>query len=81
MMKVEDVMEIMQIKMIGIIKERKDVMREQNVGQKVKIEEKRSEKDMEYMDDERRIEGEDVKMNVKYEKRGIMGKILGRREE
>ncbi len=79
MLKVEDVLEILSIPLLGIIPESQDVLRASNVGSPVTLADQRSAPAMAYLDAARRLAGEDVPMNVPSEKRGLLGKLFGRR--
>lgn len=79
MLKVEDVLEILSIPLLGIIPESQDVLRASNIGSPVTLADQRSAPAIAYQDAARRLAGEDVPMNVPSEKRGILGKIFGRR--
>jgi septum site-determining protein MinD len=79
MLKVEDVLEILSIPLLGIIPESMDVLRASNVGAPVTIADARSAPAIAYSDAARRLAGETVTMNIPSEKRGLFGKIFGRR--
>ncbi|MBN9044261.1 MAG: septum site-determining protein MinD [Rhizobiales bacterium] len=79
MLKVEDVLEILSIPLLGIIPESQDVLRASNIGAPVTLADERSAPAMAYTHAARRLSGEEVPMSVPSEKRGILGKIFGRR--
>jgi septum site-determining protein MinD len=79
MLKVEDVLEILSIKLLGIIPESQEVLRASNVGSPVTLNNPASAPARAYVDAIRRLRGEDVPMTVPSEKLGIMARLLGRR--
>lgn len=79
MLKVDDVLEILSIPLLGIIPESQDVLRASNIGSPVTLADQRSAPAMAYSDAARRLAGEDVAMSIPSEKRGILGKIFKRR--
>ena len=78
MLKVEDVLEILSIPLIGIIPESMDVLRASNVGAPVTLADAKSPPAMAYFDAARRLRGEDIPMTIPGEKRGIFAKFFGR---
>jgi septum site-determining protein MinD len=79
MLKVDDVLEILSIPLLGIIPESMDVLRASNIGAPVTLADTKSAPAMAYFDAARRLAGEEVAMTVPGEKRGIFGKIFGRK--
>ncbi|MAP19167.1 septum site-determining protein MinD [Aurantimonas sp.] len=79
MLKVEDVLEILSIPLLGIIPESMDVLRASNLGTPVTLGDARSAPALAYTDAARRLAGETVPMVIPGEKRGLFGKIFGRR--
>ncbi|RWY71889.1 septum site-determining protein MinD [Rhizobium leguminosarum] len=79
MLKVDDVLEILSIPLLGIIPESMDVLRASNIGAPVTLADSRSAAAMAYFDAARRLAGEVVPIAVPEEKRNIFGKIFGRR--
>ncbi|MEF2552578.1 septum site-determining protein MinD [Aurantimonas sp. A2-1-M11] len=79
MLKVEDVLEILSIPLLGIIPESMDVLRASNLGTPVTLGDARSAPALAYIDAARRLAGETVPMTIPGEKRGLFGKIFGRR--
>ncbi len=77
MLKVEDVLEILSIPLLGIIPESSDVLRASNLGTPVTLVE--SAPSSAYRDAARRLAGEAIPITVPGEKRGIFGKLFGRR--
>jgi septum site-determining protein MinD len=79
MLKVDDVLEILSIPLLGIIPESMDVLRASNIGAPVTIADSRSAPALAYLDAARRLTGETVPITIPGEKRGLFGKIFGRR--
>jgi septum site-determining protein MinD len=79
MLKVEDVLEILSIPLIGIIPESMDVLRASNIGSPVTLADARSAPAMAYFEAARRLTGEALPITIPGEKRGIFGKIFARR--
>lgn len=79
MLKVDDVLEILSIPLLGIIPESTDVLKASNIGAPVTLADSRSAPAIAYLDAARRLAGETVPMSIPGEKRGILGKIFGRR--
>ncbi|MCP3054890.1 septum site-determining protein MinD [Aurantimonas marianensis] len=79
MLKVEDVLDILSIPLLGIIPESMDVLRASNLGTPVTLGENHSAPALAYRDAARRLAGEQVPMSVPGEKRGLFGKLFGRR--
>jgi septum site-determining protein MinD len=79
MLKVEDVLEILSIPLLGIIPESMDVLRASNIGSPVTLADARSAPAMAYFEAVRRLTGEALPVTIPGEKRGIFGKIFARR--
>ncbi|MFD1326792.1 septum site-determining protein MinD [Mycoplana ramosa] len=79
MLKVDDVLEILSIPLLGIIPESMDVLKASNIGAPVTLADSRSAPAIAYLDAARRLAGETVPMSIPGEKRSILGKIFGRR--
>jgi len=79
MLKVDDVLEILSIPLIGIVPESTDVLRASNIGAPVTLADSRSAPALAYLDAARRLTGETIPMTIPGEKRGLLGKIFGRR--
>jgi septum site-determining protein MinD len=79
MLKVDDVLEILSIPLLGIIPESMDVLRASNLGAPVTLADKSSAPALAYLDAARRLAGETLPMTIPGEKRGLFGKIFGRR--
>ena len=79
MLKVDDVLEILSIPLLGIIPESMDVLRASNIGAPVTLADTRSVPSMAYFDAARRLAGEAVPISIPGQKQGLFGKIFGRR--
>ena len=79
MLKVEDVLEILSIPLLGIIPESMDVLRASNVGAPVTLADNKSAPAVAYFDAARRLKGETIPVTVPGDKRGFFGKIFGRK--
>jgi septum site-determining protein MinD len=79
MLKVDDVLEILSIPLLGIIPESMDVLRASNIGSPVTLADARSAPALAYFEAARRLAGEQVPITIPGEKRGIFGKIFARR--
>ena len=79
MLKVDDVLEILSIPLLGIIPESEAVLNASNLGCPVTLNAADSAPARAYLDAARRLEGDTVPMVVPMERRGLMSKIFGRR--
>jgi septum site-determining protein MinD len=80
MLKVEDVLEILAIPLLGIIPDSEEVLRASNVGAPVTLNNPTCAPSLAYKDAVRRLMGEDIAMVVPGEKRnGLIGRLFGRR--
>ena len=79
MLKTEDVLEILSIPLLGIIPESQDVLKASNVGSPVTLADPTSAPARAYMDAARRLAGETVEMQIPGERKGLFGKLFGRR--
>jgi septum site-determining protein MinD len=79
MLKVEDVLEILAIPLLGIIPESEEVLKASNLGAPVTLHAPASAPARAYQDAVRRLQGEDVKITLPVEKRGLIGRLFGRR--
>ncbi|MBW9064391.1 septum site-determining protein MinD [Rhizobium herbae] len=79
MLKVDDVLEILSIPLLGIIPESMDVLRASNVGSPVTLADGRSAPAIAYFEAARRLNGEALPVVIPADKRGLFGKIFGRR--
>lgn len=79
MLKLEDVLEILSIPLLGIIPDSEEVLRASNVGAPVTLNNPSSAPARAYFDAARRLMGEAVEMTVPTDKKGLMGRLFGRR--
>ena len=79
MLKVEDVLEILSIPLLGIIPESEEVLRASNLGSPVTISNATSVAARAYLDAARRLNGESVGMKIPSGKKSFFGKLFGRR--
>jgi septum site-determining protein MinD len=79
MLKLEDVMEILSIPLLGIIPDSEEVLRASNVGSPITLHNPASAPARAYFDATRRLMGETVEMTVPSEKKGLMNRLFGRR--
>jgi septum site-determining protein MinD len=79
MLKVDDVLEILSIPLLGIIPESEEVLRASNVGAPVTFSTNPSGAARAYFDAAKRLNGETLAMTVPNGKRGFFGKFFGRR--
>jgi septum site-determining protein MinD len=79
MLKVDDVLEILSIPLLGIIPESMDVLRASNLGSPVTLSDDRCAPSIAYFDAARRLKGEEVAMTIPGERRGFFGKFFGRK--
>ncbi len=79
MLKTEDILEILSIPLLGIIPESEEVLRASNVGMPVTLNNPDSAPGRAYFDAARRLKGELVEMTIPSDRKGLLGKIFGRR--
>jgi septum site-determining protein MinD len=79
MLKVDDVLEILSIPLLGIIPESPEVLRASNLGTPVTICNPASAPARAYMDAARRLKGDSVAMTVPSDRKGLFGKLFARR--
>src|SRR5882757_7976498 len=79
MLKVEDVIEILSIPLLGIIPESEEVLRASNMGAPVTLNAPLSAPARAYFDAVKRLKGETIEMSVPSDKKGIFAKLFGRR--
>ena len=78
-LKVEDVLDILSIPLLGIIPESEEVLRASNVGSPVTLNNPTAAPSRAYFDAIKRLKGETIEMTVPSDRRGIFGKLFGRR--
>ena len=79
MMKVEDVLEILAIPLLGIIAESPDVLTASNVGCPVTLHNPASAAARAYRDAARRLLGETIAVEAPQARRGLMSRLFGRK--
>lgn len=79
MMKVEDILEILAIPLLGIVSESPDVLTASNVGSPVTLHNPTSAAARAYTDAARRLLGESIEINTPTERRGFMSRLFGRK--
>jgi septum site-determining protein MinD len=79
MLAVDDVLEILSIPLLGIIPESPEVLRASNMGSPVTLANAASAPARAYLDAARRLNGETLELNVPKGKKGLFGKLFGRR--
>jgi septum site-determining protein MinD len=79
MLKVDDVLEILSIPLIGIIPESEEVLKASNVGCPVTLNSPNSAAARAYFDAVKRLRGEDIEVTVPVERQGLIGRLFGRR--
>jgi septum site-determining protein MinD len=79
MLKVDDVIEILSIPLLGIIPESEEVLRASNMGAPVTLNAPMSAPARAYFDAAKRLRGETLEMTVPSDKKGIFAKLFGRR--
>jgi len=79
MMKVDDVLEILAVPLLGIVVESPDVLTASNLGAPVTLHDPASPAARAYFDAARRLLGEDVAVALHEPRRGLMSRLFGRR--
>jgi septum site-determining protein MinD len=79
MLKVDDVLEILSIPLLGIIPESTDVLRASNLGTPVTLAEKGGAAALAYDHAARRLAGEAIPIAIPGERRSLLAKMFGRR--
>jgi septum site-determining protein MinD len=79
MLKVDDVLEILSIPLLGIIPESEEVLRASNLGSPVTLANAASAPARAYLDAAKRLKGDAIPMTVPNDRRGFFGKLFGRR--
>jgi septum site-determining protein MinD len=79
MLNVSDVLEILSIPLIGIIPESDEVLKASNIGSPVTLSNPASAPARAYFDAARRLNGEALSMTIPSDRKGLLGKIFGRR--
>ncbi|MGD0107387.1 MAG: septum site-determining protein MinD [Rhodopila sp.] len=79
MLKVEDVLEILSIPLLGIIPESEEVLKASNIGSPVTINNPTSTAARAYFNAARRLKGDQIDVVVPMERSGFIGRLFGRR--
>ena len=79
MLKVDDVLEILSIPLLGIIPESQEVLRASNLGQPVTLSNAASAPARAYADAVRRLKGETLAMSVPSDKKSFLSGLFTRR--
>ena len=79
MLKVDDVLEILSIPLLGIVPESEEVLKASNLGAPVTLNSPMSAPARAYKDAVRRLKGETLDMAVPTGRRSLFGKLFGRR--
>jgi septum site-determining protein MinD len=79
MMKIEDVLEILLVPLLGVVPESEQVLRASNLGQPVTLANPMSAPARAYNDAARRLLGDELAMNVPHERYNLISRIFGRR--
>jgi septum site-determining protein MinD len=79
MLKVEDVLEILSIPLLGIIPESEEVLKASNIGSPVTLNNPASAAARAYFDAAKRLQGEQLDVVVPIERQGLIGRLFGRR--
>jgi septum site-determining protein MinD len=79
MLSIEDILEILSIRLIGIIPESEEVLRASNLGAPITVCGRDSAPSRAYFDVARRLAGEGVQMTIPTNKQGLFTKLFGRR--
>lgn len=79
MLKTEDVLEILSIPLLGIIPENEEVLRASNMGAPVTLLNPTSPPARAYFDAAKRLKGQQLEVVVPLERKGLIGRLFGRR--
>jgi septum site-determining protein MinD len=79
MLKVDDVLEILSIPLLGIIPESEEVLRASNLGTPVTLSNAASAPARAYLDAARRLKGESITMMIPSNRQSLFGKLFARR--
>jgi septum site-determining protein MinD len=79
MLSVDDVLEILSIPLIGVVPESQEVLRASNLGAPVVLHNAESAPGRAYAEVAKRLCGEKMPVSIPSEKKGFIGKLLGRR--
>jgi len=79
MMKIDDVLEILAIPLLGVVAESPDVLTASNLGAPVTLHNPASPVARAYVEASRRLLGEDIPLTLPEPRRGLIGRLFGRR--
>ncbi len=79
MLNVDDVLEILSIPLLGIIPESFEVLRASNLGSPITLNNPASAPARAYYDAAKRLNGEALDMTIPSDRKGLLGKLFGRR--
>ncbi len=79
MLKLEDVLEILSIPLIGIIPDSDEVLKASNIGAPVTFNAPNSAPAHAYFDAAKRLMGDEIEMVVPSDKKGLIGRLFGRK--
>jgi septum site-determining protein MinD len=79
MLKVEDVLEVLAIPLLGIVPESAEVLTASNLGCPVTLNNPESAPARAYIEAARRLLGEKIEVTAPVERRGLMSRIFGRK--
>ena len=79
MLKIEDILEILSVPLIGIVPESEEVLRASNMGGPVTLLAPQSAPARAYAEAARRLAGEQIEVTVPADKTGLLGKLFRRR--
>ena len=79
MLKLDDVLEILSIPLLGIIPDSEEVLRASNVGAPVTLNNPASAPSRAYFDAAKRLMGEKLEMTVPSNRKGLIGRLFGRK--
>ena len=79
MLKIEDILEILSIPLLGVIPESPEVLRASNLGTPVTLSNQLSAPARAYVDASKRLRGETIPMAMPTERRNLLGRWFSRR--
>ena len=79
MLNVADVLEILSIPLLGIIPESSEVLRASNLGSPVTLNNPVSAAARAYFEAAKRLNGEALEVVIPHDRKGLLGKLFGRR--
>jgi len=79
MLNIDDVLEILSIPLLGIIPERGEVLRASNLGSPVTLNNPASAPARAYFEAAKRLNGEALEVSIPGDRKGLLGKLFGRR--